>query len=394
MSKDNRYEFLRNMSFEVLNNYLSRAVNYKINIYNDEQFKEDIRFLTNIGAKYVQRAIGEWYPSNNIENNIEKLKVRLATAHEIDYDIIFEAAIFECVTPDVNNIAIPSWVFEAFGLPVETRNFDVDKMYSPDNYGKDYWKESDHAHLPSICMTEFQMFVYCRAASFIDIGFEALHLGQTLKTGEFDNNFECWTKVITMIRDYAKENSRRGYVIINSHDNGKLKHAVTGHYLVDVIMAPMRAHASKCDVDHMPSEENPQRCIIEKGWWEDSPYQAGYSGVAPYGEKVDKYPYLVEFDNYGGIVGKVGIANNFVWGLDENSWYCNQPRWYRKEFTKYLLDTLDSFEENGHLSILGHRGGFINIITGKSEVFYANNSKFMLDGRDDEQWIKEILQSR
>ena len=33
MSKDNRYEFLRNMSFEVLNNYLSRAVNYKINIY-------------------------------------------------------------------------------------------------------------------------------------------------------------------------------------------------------------------------------------------------------------------------------------------------------------------------------------------------------------------------
>lgn len=391
MSKDKRYEFSGNMPFGVLNNYLSHAVNYRVDFSNEEQFKEDIRFLTNLGAKYVQRAGGEWYPSNDIENNLEFFKAKLATAHEIDYDIIFEAAIFECITPDANNIAIPAWVFEAFGLPVENRNFDVDKMYPPSGYGKDFWKASDHAHLPSICMPEFQMFVYCRAASFIDIGYEALHLGQTLKTGKDDSNFECWTKVITMIRDYAKENSRRGYVIINSHDHGKLKHSETGHFLVDLIMAPMRAHAPKGEVNHMPSEENPQRCIIEKGWWEDSPYQAGYSGVTPCGEKVDKYPYLVEFDNYGGIVGELGVADSYVWGFDENSWYCNQPRWYRKEFTKYMLDTLDSFEENGHLSILGHRGGFSNIATGKGESFYANSSEFMPGGRDDEQWIKELL---
>lgn len=393
MSKDNRYEFFGNMPFEVLNNYLSHTVNYAINRSDEEQFKEDIRFLTNIGAKYIQRAGGEWIPTLECEKVYPKVKEMFEYAHSIDPYIIFEAAVFECITEDISTIPIPEWVFEAFNLPVEKRNFSPANCYFPDGYGKDIHGETMHA--PDIRQTETQMFFYYKACKYISLGYEALHMGQTLMTGKYDNNFECWTKVITMIRAYAKENARRGYVIINSHDHGKLKHSETGNYLVDLIMAPMRAHAAKGEVDHMPTEENPQRCIIEKGWWNDSPYQAGYTGVTPCGEKVEKYPYLVEFDNYGNSrPGEEGVADSYVWGLDENSWYCNQPRWYRKEFTKYMLDTLDSFEENGHLSILAHRGSFFNTTTRQQEQFYANSTEFMASGRDDEQWLKELLEAR
>ena len=393
MSNDKRYEFNGSMSLEVLNNYLSRAVNYSIDKTNQEQFAEDIRFLTNIGAKYVQRAGGEWLPSLKFEESYPNVKKMFELAHEKDPDIIFEAAVFECITEDITTIPIPAWVFEAFGLPAEERNFSAKNCYFLDKWGKD--KHGEKMHAPDVTRIETQMFFYYKACKYISIGYEALHMGQTLMTGKNDTNFECWTKVITLIREYAKKHARRGYVIINSHDHGKLKHCETGHYLVDLIMAPMRAHAPEGSVDHFPTEDNPQRCIVEKGYWNDSPYQAGYSGTTPCGEYTDKYPYMVEFDNYGnGKPGEPGVADSYVWGLDENGWYSNQPQWYRKEFTHYLLDTIDSFEENGHVALLGHRGGYYSLIEKKGIPFYANSTEFMPTGYNDEAWLKELLESR
>lgn len=393
MITDKRYEFNGSMSLDVLNNYLSRAVNYAINTSDEEQFNEDIRFLVNVGAKYVQRAGGEWLPSFECERVYPNVKRMFELAHSQSPDIIFEAAVFECITEDITTIPIPAWVFEAFGLPVEERNFSAKACYFPDGWGKDIHGTSMHA--PDVTQIETQMFFYYKACTYISLGYEALHMGQTLMTGKNDTDFKCWTRLIGMIREYAKKNSRRGYVIINSHDHGRLKSSENGNFLVDFIMAPMRAHAVEGDTDHMPSEENPQRCIIEKGYWNDSPYQAGYCGTTPCGEYTDKYPYMVEFDNYGnGKPGTPGKADSYVWGLDENGWYCNQPQWYRKEFTAYLLSTLDSFEENGHLSLLGHRGSYYDLKAEKGVSFYSNSTEFMESGRNDEAWLKELLESR
>lgn len=393
MTNCKKFEFNGTMNLEILNNYLSRAVNYSINFSDIKQFEEDIRFLTNVGAKYVQRAGGEWIPTLEREAVYPTVEKMFKIAHEKDPDIIFEAAVFECITEEISEIPVPAWVFEAFGLPVEERRFNAKACYFPDGWGKDAHGATMHA--PDVTQVETQMFFYYKACKYINLGYEALHMGQTLMTGKNDTDFKCWTKLITLIREYAKKNSRRGYVIINSHDHGLLKNCDNGNYLVDFIMAPMRAHAAKDEKDHLPSEENPQRCIIEKGYWGDSPYQAGYSGTTPYGEYTDKYPYMVEFDNYGNNKpGNPGEAASYVWGLDENSWYSNQPQWYRKEFTHYLLDTIDSFEENGHLSLLGHRGWYYDIKSEEGILFYSNSSKFMPNGKDDEEWLKELLNGR
>ena len=372
------FSFKNSISFDVLNNYLSRAVTYDIGT-SGRNIDECLRFLTSVGAKYVQRATGEWYPSYAYEqNNFPQWKAKLAAAHSVDPDIVFEACIFEVSSPGMNNIPIPEWVFKAFGITPEKRNFNVNLTKFKDGYGVDYW-EKNH-HIPDITTTEMQMFVYYRACSFIDVGFEALHLGQVKLTGKNDTNNATYAKLIGMIRDYAKTHARRGYVLINAHNNNFT--GPDGTMLADMIVAPVRVHAAAGETKHEVSETNPQRCIIEKGYWNDSIYQAGISGKSPSGWYAEKYPYLVEFDNYGLSGTDTTDPNSYVWGKDEIGWYVVQPQWYRKEFMNYLVTTINGFNENGHIAFVGHRGG----------EFYSNNKSALCPGGSgDENFIKEIF---
>ena len=45
--------------------------------------------------------------------------------------MILEACVFEIVGPRVEQIAVPDWVFTAFGQPVEKRNFRYDDIIYP-----------------------------------------------------------------------------------------------------------------------------------------------------------------------------------------------------------------------------------------------------------------------
>ncbi len=46
--------------------------------------------------------------------------------------MILEACVFETVSPKVDQIAIPDWVFTALGQAVEHRNFRYDDMIYPE----------------------------------------------------------------------------------------------------------------------------------------------------------------------------------------------------------------------------------------------------------------------
>lgn len=382
------YTFNGSISLEVLNNYLDKAVGYNIaNSFgvsmNGAYTDEVMRFLLNVGAKYVQRAAGEWYPSSEMDEAFDMLTAKIAAVHSVDPDIIFEGAIFETSGPEINEIAIPEWVFKAFGLTPENRNFNVKLTLSEDGYGASYW--DDTHHIPDVTQLETQMFIYYRACSLIDAGFESIHLGQVMLTGskEKDSGNATYTKLISMIRDYAKENARRGYVLINAH-NLNFRDP-QGNMLADFIMAPNRVHAPAGSVAHEPTEENPQICIIEKGYWNDSVYQSGISGTSPSGWFAEKYPYLVEFDNYGGVMTDPTDPNAYVWGKDEIAWFVAQPSWYRKEFMNYLVSTIDSFNENGHTLFVGHRG----------LDYYANNPSVLCStGSGDEDFIKSFFAKR
>ena len=386
MSGTNRsYKFNGSISLEVLNNYLDRAIDCNIRgkggkDYDPKFTDEIIRFITNIGAKYVLRADGEWYPSIKFEQNFAVLTEKLAAAHKIDPDIIFEASIFEVSSPEMKEIPIPEWVFEAFGQKPEKRCFNTDLTVFSDGYGVDYWEKG--YHIPDITTREMQMFVYYRACSLIDVGFEAFHLGQVLLTGRSDPQNIVYTKLIGMIREYAKTHARRGYVIINAHNNNFKD--TNGTMLVDMIVAPTRVHSdSKNEVNHAASEENPQRCIIEPGYWNDSIYCSNGPGTSPSGWHSDKYPYLVHLDNYGDTLGDTTDKDCYVWGRDEIGWYVNQPAWYRREFMKEIREKIAGYNENGHIAAHGWSCGW---------GFFSNNkSEQCPNGSGDEETIKKLF---
>lgn len=363
-----KYYFDGGISLDVLNNYLNRAMAYLgVETYASmyDVVKESI---IDTGVKYVQRAGCAWHPSISDETT-GSLKGVIEKLHAIDPEIIFEACIFECITTAVEKIPIPAEVFKAFGLPVENRNFDFEKMIYPDGSYKNQW--GNNSGVPDITQAETQMFFYHRARVYIDQGCEALHLGQAKLMGRDDTNNECWAKVIGLIRDYAKTNARRHYVIIDAHYPGQKFFDKNGNSLVDFNSFPTRMKVSKGQTDHAPSEKNPQECVIEPGH-ADSVYKLTVRTTSPGGWYTNKFPYLVEIDNYGVAAEKdQDKAKSNIWGYDEITWFVIQPQWYRHKFTEYLITEIDSYNENGHMSVVGKRWPTAVASGNGANVYYA-----------------------
>ena len=374
------FSFNGSISQEVLENYLSRAITYS---YMDHIADDALRAILNVGAKFICRTIGNWYPSAEEETKFAEKKAWMDKIHEVDPDIIFEACIFETCGPEINEIKIPAFVFEAFGREAEDRCFDYKKMEHQDGYCINLWC-ADHS-LPDITQEEFQMFVYYRACRFIDLGIESIHMGQTGFIGQKDPDRICWTKVIHMMRDYAKKHARRGYVLFNCHYSGTHNFVGTdGIMLADFNIWPLRLKPAEDEVPHEISEDNPQRCTIDLN--RDAPYKKGVSGTSPAGWKAEKYPYLVEFDNFGGKF-EDDKECNAVWGYDEISWFANQPDWYRREFLTEARKMVADLNENGHVALVGTRCAYIEKL-GKMDNYYINNkSDACPDGFSDEEAI-------
>lgn len=384
---DPNYAFDGFISLEVLNRYLDRAMTFSA-LYWQKDLEEHIRMFKNLGIKYVPRVSAEWHPGNfEQEHGKQALTEMVEKIHHADPDIIVEACIFECVTKQVEMIKIPTHVQEAFGEKAQkNRFFDLEKMALEGSANK--WGEGSYT--PDITKKETQMFFYTRACEYIDMGYESLHLGQANLIGANDKDNECFTKVIKMIRAYAKKNARRHYVLINAHtDPTKAFVGTDGVMLVDFNAYPTRMHAAEGQTDHLVSEENPQKCTIGNHVWA-SVYKQGISGKHPSGWYVDKYPYMVEFDNGSINVDIFGKATH-TFGYDEISWYANQPYDYRKEFMEYLYKEIKSYKENGHIALPGSRGLAASSVT-TGGIYFANSKSHLQKGWGDEGFFKELLQ--
>jgi hypothetical protein len=94
----------------------------------------------------------------------------------MDPDIILQGAIFEIVTRDVDNVAIPASVFKEFGLMPEARNFRYKDMLYSFRRRVDHWGEG--ASVPDMSRLETRMWFFYLGKRWIDMGLEAIHFGQ------------------------------------------------------------------------------------------------------------------------------------------------------------------------------------------------------------------------
>lgn len=391
VNKGMNFTFEGGISFEVLSNYLDRAITYGIyseqdsldGVLNKEMAEDAKRAILNVGAKHIARTIACWLPSKKEESAYPDIEKWMADLHEIDPEIIFEACIFETAPNTINTIEIPEWVFKAFGKTPKKRNFDVSMMLSLDNNGFNFWGINVHA--PDITREETQMWFYYRACRYIEMGFESLHIGQIHLVGRNDTNHESYTKVIHMVRDYAKKNARRKYVLINGHYVSQNFVGTDGVMLADFNSFPLRLDVAPGEVDHAVSESNPQKCAIVFGSDARPLYSGEVKGISPSGWYSDNYPYLVEFDNWAGKTGDNTKAQN-IWGYDEISWFANQPRWYRHQFLEDVTKQVKGLKNNGHVVLPGRRTTYV-LSKGKQDYYVMNDSKYYKDGFSDELGI-------
>lgn len=343
------YRFDGSISREVLENYLSRSITM-VELYRSPgNLDDDLRMLKNIGAKFVGRAIYLWGGEARIADPkfLEQGRDMVRRLHQIDPDIVVQAAVFEIVTEQVGQVPVPAWVFQEFGKKPETRNFDYSKMLFPSGLMVDHWRRGQS--VPDICQEETKMWFLFLSASYIDVGVEAIHVGQLDLMGRNDPEYRHWADLLGRVRAYAAKKARRHWIILDAHVP-KGGPAVDGKLLLDFHSFPLR-----------PKEvpDTPQKAVLEVGYT-DAIYGRSRGGISPSGWSCEHLPYLVEFDNFGGTrtpgqASQVKGPSIFVWGYDEITWFAHQPEDYRNEWLRYAWKWVREHDPNGFLQMPGGR---------------------------------------
>ena len=132
---------------------------------------------TSMGAKFIGRSLCLWGGERHLLRNLETAKRQIPSVVRADPEMVLEACIFEIVTTEVEQVAVPEWAFAALGQPQETRNFRYAEMLYPDGRRVEQWGRG--ASVPDVSRPETKLWFYFLAASFIDAGFEGhSHYGQ------------------------------------------------------------------------------------------------------------------------------------------------------------------------------------------------------------------------
>ncbi|HTU92888.1 MAG TPA: hypothetical protein VMF69_22600 [Gemmataceae bacterium] len=373
-----RRTFDKTMPRAVLESYLARAISMEGLLNGKGDLDDNIRMLKSTGAKFIGRSLCLWAGEANLLRNLDRAKEQLPKVHQADPEMILQACIFEIVTTQVEQVPVPEWAFTALGRPVEKRNFRYADMLYPDGKRRDHWGKG--ASVPDVSQPETKLWFYFLARSYIDLGIEAIHFGQTELMNGNDRDLAHYEQLLTLIRSYAAKHARRHMVLCDAHvPSGGLVRE--GRLLLDFHSFPLR-------IREVP--EKPQEAILQVGF-SDSIYGRSKGGLTFSGWKCEHLPYLVEIDNWGVSrqPGKAKAGGIWVWGYDEISWFANQSKQYRSDWLRYAWDWVRRTDANGFLQMPGSRT--MRSPLNRRRWYFANTpSPAVPDGLGDEETIRAI----
>ena len=374
------YAFDAGMSEEVLRNYLSRAMTMMESLQDGSDNAENIRMFTNCGGKFFGRGVYLWGAESRLPAKLEEARRKISELHTADPDIIVQACIFEIVSKEVGTIQVPGWAFEDLGQATETRTFRYNDMIYADGNGR---KWNDNSQVPDVSRPETQLWFQFLARSFIDIGCEAIHIGQVELMNRHDPELTHWHEVLGRMRGYAKTHARRHFLVIDAHvpGGGFLKE---GQLLFDFHSFPLR-------VKEVP--EMPKTGVLEVGFT-DALYTRSKGGISPSGWKCSHLPCLVELDNYGSSrnPGEPGQGGFWVWGWDEITWFSQLPTEERDVWLRSAWNWVRKHDPAAYLQMPGTR--MITRAPNRRRVYRANKpSAACPDGSGQESVIRDIWSS-
>lgn len=376
------FQFDGPVSEPVLRSYLSRSMTLMYLLNGQGDLDDNIRMMKETGVKFAGRAVYNWGREQGgesaIPKKLEQVKTAVAKVHSADPEIILQGCVFEIVSQDVNNLAVPAWTFEALGRAPEKRNFRFEEMGYPSGRGSNQWGRA--TCIPDVSRPETQLFFHYLAASYIDVGCEAIHFGQAEIMNGNDPDLKHWSGVLERTRAHARRHARRHAVLCDAHvPHGGL--VCDGRLLLDFHTFPLRIEEI---------ENAPQGGRLRVGFT-DALYRRSKGGMTPNGWRCDHLPYLVEFDNYGRSTetGKAGMGRFWVWGWDEITWFSQQPETYRNQWLKYAWTWVRENDPAGYVQMPGIR--CLSGAAGGKRFYYVNRSSPAVpDGFGQEETIREI----
>lgn len=375
------YGFDGTISRPVLEHYLSRSITMQGLVTGQGNFEDNLRMIRHIGAKFIGRSVCQWGQEDHLLDNFALERKLIPRVHQADPDIILEACIFEIVTSKVDQVAIPFWVFSAFGLTPEKRNFHYRDMLFTDGKFLDQWGKG--ASVPDVSRQETRLWFYFLAKNYIDMGIEAIHFGQMELIDRNDPHLDHYWQVLSLIRTYAKAHARRHMVLCDAHvpSGGLVRN---GRLLLDFHAFPLR-------IEEIPDTAEHARLRLG---FSDGIYLRSKGGLTYSGWRCDHLPYLVEFDNYGvshhpGKPNATGASFDWIWGYDEITWFAEQDKAYRTYWLHYAWDWVRDTDPNGFLEMPG--GRMVTSPLDHRRWYYANASSAAVpDGAGDEATIRSI----
>ncbi|NCC44399.1 MAG: hypothetical protein EOM18_12670, partial [Clostridia bacterium] len=336
------YTFDTTISKEVLENYLSRSVT-AAGLFESKTLDDDLRAIKEMGVKFIGRASGIWYMVMDDEEHFRQSKLLADKVHEADPEIILQSCVFEWVVERMNEVKIPAYVFEAFGMEDEDRCFCLEDTLFEDESSGFVSKREDakkNGGIPDLNRQEARMWFYYRATRYIDCGYEALHMGQVHLYTANDTGMKKTVELFGMIREYAKTHARRHKVLIDAHTHGV---NIRGKLLFDYHAMPF----TRMPLAEVPGEE---LVLVREGYSE--------GGENPNGWSADAMPYLMEYDNWGGLVvddresiPREELAWKDWWGYDQIAWFANQPMESRDHFLEYSYKWAEINNPNAYFEI-------------------------------------------
>ncbi len=281
------YKFDGSITRQVLENYLSRSITMMDLLSGVGNVDDNIRMLINMGAKYAGRSLYVWGTESRQPAMLDTAGKIAQKIHAEDPEMILQAGIYEIITTDVEKVPVPDWVFEEFGFSPEKRNFSYEAMLYPNGRARDHWGKG--SSIPDMSQLETRMWFFYAAATYIDVGIEAIHFGQVEIMDNNDPDHEYWWDMMSRVRRYASKNARRHIVLCDAHvpsggivfDDGRL--------MFDLHSFPLRIE----EVD-----DSPHKGVLKVGYL-DSIFGRSKGGLTPSGWKCDALPYMVELDNFG-----------------------------------------------------------------------------------------------
>ncbi len=195
------YQFDGPISRPVLCRYLARSITMLDLLTGKGNVDDNLRMLQNTGVKFGGRAIYLWGGESQLPQRLATARNIAPRIHAADPEMILQACAFEIVSRDVERLAVPAWVFEAFDQPPEQRHFHYAAMLYPNGRGHDHWQKG--ASIPDISQRETKRWFYFLAASYIDVGCEAIHFGQVEIMDGNDPDHRHWGELLERVRAYA-----------------------------------------------------------------------------------------------------------------------------------------------------------------------------------------------